>query len=92
MPTIRSAPIARPSRFRRLLERGIDGLRIAVAGGYFKRRSAEALAALDRVAAALASTATSRFPRPSAPAAAAYHHHRDRRRERCIWTAAHAAG
>jgi AtzE family amidohydrolase len=36
-----------------LLERGIDGLRIAVAGGYFKSRTAEAVAAVDRVAAAL---------------------------------------
>jgi len=36
-----------------LLERGTDGLRIAVADGYFKCRSAEPLAAIDRVAAAL---------------------------------------
>jgi len=36
-----------------LLERGADGLRIAVAVGYFKCRSAETLAAVDRVAAAL---------------------------------------
>ena len=36
-----------------LLERGAKGLRIAVAGGYFKPRSAEALQAIDRVAVAL---------------------------------------
>lgn len=36
-----------------VLERGIHGLRIAVAGGYFKCRTAEALYAVDRVAAAL---------------------------------------
>jgi 1-carboxybiuret hydrolase len=36
-----------------LLDRGIDGLRIAVAGGYFKCRTAEAVYAIDRVAAAL---------------------------------------
>jgi len=36
-----------------LLERGTDGLRIAVAGGYFRCRSAEPLAAIDCIAAAL---------------------------------------
>jgi aspartyl-tRNA(Asn)/glutamyl-tRNA(Gln) amidotransferase subunit A len=36
-----------------LLERGIDGLRIAVAGGYFKCKTAEAAAAVDRIASAL---------------------------------------
>ena len=36
-----------------LLKRGATGLRIAVAGGYFKPRSAEALQAIDRVAVAL---------------------------------------
>ena len=36
-----------------LLERGADGLHIAVAGGYFKPRSAEAVQAIDRVAVAL---------------------------------------
>src|SRR6185436_18661812 len=36
------------------LERGLGGLRIAVAGGYFRKGAApEALAALERVAAAL---------------------------------------
>ena len=36
-----------------LLKRGATGLRIAVAGGYFKPRSAETLQAIDRVAVAL---------------------------------------
>jgi 1-carboxybiuret hydrolase len=35
------------------LERGAAGLRIAVAGGYFKCRTAETVCAVDRVAAAL---------------------------------------
>jgi len=36
-----------------LLKRGAEGLRVAVAGGYFKCRTAEAIYAMDRVAAAL---------------------------------------
>jgi aspartyl-tRNA(Asn)/glutamyl-tRNA(Gln) amidotransferase subunit A len=36
-----------------LLRRGATGLRIAVAGGYFKPRGAETLQAIDRVAVAL---------------------------------------
>jgi AtzE family amidohydrolase len=36
-----------------VLDRGLDGLRIAVAGGYFKGRAAEPVYAIDRVAAAL---------------------------------------
>ena len=36
-----------------LLRRGATGLRIAIAGGYFKPRGAEALQAIDRVAVAL---------------------------------------
>jgi aspartyl-tRNA(Asn)/glutamyl-tRNA(Gln) amidotransferase subunit A len=36
-----------------LLRRGAAGLRIAIAGGYFKPRGAEALQAIDRVAVAL---------------------------------------
>ena len=36
-----------------LLDQGVDGLRIAVAGGYFKGRAAEPVYAIDRVAAAL---------------------------------------
>jgi AtzE family amidohydrolase len=36
-----------------ILEQGTGGLRVAVAGGYFKARTAEASQAIDRVAAAL---------------------------------------
>ena len=36
-----------------LLDRGVDGLRIAVAGGYFKGLAAEPVYAIDRVAVAL---------------------------------------
>ncbi len=36
-----------------LLDRGTEGLRIAVAGGYFKCRTAESVYAVDRVAVAL---------------------------------------
>src|ERR1700726_3047683 len=36
-----------------LLDRGTEGLRIAVAGGYFKGKTAEAVAAVDSVASAL---------------------------------------
>ena len=35
------------------LDKGTRGLRIAVAGGYFKGKTAEAVAAVDSVAAAL---------------------------------------
>jgi aspartyl-tRNA(Asn)/glutamyl-tRNA(Gln) amidotransferase subunit A len=35
------------------LDKGIDGLRVAVAGGYFKGKTAEAVAAVDSVASAL---------------------------------------
>ena len=35
------------------LDKGIEGLRVAVAGDYFKGHTGEALAAVDRVAAAL---------------------------------------
>ena len=52
------------------LERGIDGLRIAVAGGYFRKGAArEAHDALDLVAKALGARATRlKFPRRIAPA------------------------
>jgi AtzE family amidohydrolase len=36
-----------------LLDRGVDGLRVVVAGGYFKGRTPEVVNAVDRVAAAL---------------------------------------
>jgi 1-carboxybiuret hydrolase len=36
-----------------LLDKGVEGLRVAVAGGYFKARNAETVSAIDRVASAL---------------------------------------
>ena len=56
-----------------LLERGLDGLRIAVAGGYFKKGAfPEALAALDRVAKALGARNEIEIPEAARARAAAY--------------------
>jgi aspartyl-tRNA(Asn)/glutamyl-tRNA(Gln) amidotransferase subunit A len=55
------------------LERGVGGLRIATAGGYFKRgASPEALAALDRVARALGATREIEIPEAARARAAAF--------------------
>ena len=55
------------------LERGTSGLRIAVAGGYFKRgASPEALAAVERIAKALDATRVVEFPEAARARAAAY--------------------
>lgn len=55
------------------LHDGVDGLRIARAGGYFRvGASAEALAALDKVAAALGVTAEIELPEAGRARAAAY--------------------
>ena len=55
------------------LERGTSGLRIAIAGGYFKRgASPEALAAVERVAKALDATRVVEFPEAARARAAAY--------------------
>jgi len=54
-----------------LLDRGLDGLRIAVAGGYFKCKTAEALAAVDGVAAALGANRDIEFPQVERARAAA---------------------
>ena len=55
------------------LERGIDGLRIAVAGGYFRKGAfPEAGAALDRVARALNATTEIEIPEAARARAAAY--------------------
>ena len=61
-----------------LLDRGIDGLRIAVAGGYFKCRTAEAVYAIDRVAAALGANRDIEIPRSRTRALGRLHHHRER--------------
>ncbi len=55
-----------------LLDRGADGLRIAVAGGYFKCRSAEAVYAIDRVAAALGANRDVDIPQSERARSAAY--------------------
>ena len=55
------------------LDRGTDGLRIAVAGGYFKRgASAEALEAVSRIAKALGATREIEIPEAARARAAAY--------------------
>jgi 1-carboxybiuret hydrolase len=55
-----------------LLDRGIDGLRIAVAGGYFKCKSAETVNAVDRVAAALGANRDVDIPQAERARSAAY--------------------
>ncbi len=56
----------------RHLERGVDGLRIAVAGGYFKCKTAEALEAVDRVAAALGANRDIEIPQAERARSAAF--------------------
>jgi aspartyl-tRNA(Asn)/glutamyl-tRNA(Gln) amidotransferase subunit A len=55
-----------------LLERGVDGLRIAVAGGYFKCRTAEPVYAMDRVAAALGANRDIDIPQAERARSAAF--------------------
>jgi len=55
-----------------LLERGAAGLRIAVADGYFKCKSAETVYAVDRVAAALGANREISIPQAERARAAAY--------------------
>ncbi len=55
------------------IDKGIDGLRIAVAGGYFRERGEpQAFAAVDAVAAALGATRTVEIPEAARARAAAY--------------------
>ncbi len=54
------------------LQRGIEGLRIAVAGGYFKCRTAESVYAVDRVAAALGVNRDIEIPHAERARSAAY--------------------
>ncbi|MFG1465192.1 AtzE family amidohydrolase [Xanthobacter sp. DSM 24535] len=55
------------------LKRGIEGLRIAVAGGYFRQRAMpEALAAVDKVAQALDAMRTVDIPEAARARASAY--------------------
>jgi aspartyl-tRNA(Asn)/glutamyl-tRNA(Gln) amidotransferase subunit A len=55
-----------------LLDRGVEGLRIAVAGGYFKCRTAEAVYAVDSVAAALGVSRDIDIPQAERARSAAY--------------------
>jgi len=55
-----------------LLEQGAEGLRIAVAGGYFKSRGAEALQAIDRLAIALGVNREMDIPRAERARSAAF--------------------
>jgi 1-carboxybiuret hydrolase len=55
-----------------LLDRGADGLRVAVASGYFKCRNAEAVYAVDRVAAALGANRDIDIPEAQRARSAAY--------------------
>ena len=56
-----------------VLDHGIDGLRIAVAGGYFKRgASPEAIAAVARMAKALGATREIEIPEAGRARAAAF--------------------
>jgi aspartyl-tRNA(Asn)/glutamyl-tRNA(Gln) amidotransferase subunit A len=55
-----------------LLDRGVEDLRIAVAGGYFKGRNAEVVSAVDRVAAALGANRDIEIPQAERARAAAF--------------------
>jgi 1-carboxybiuret hydrolase len=55
-----------------LLHRGTEGLRVAVASGYFKSQTAEAVYAIDRVAAALGANRDIELPQPERARSAAF--------------------
>jgi aspartyl-tRNA(Asn)/glutamyl-tRNA(Gln) amidotransferase subunit A len=55
-----------------VLDRGVDGLRIAVAAGYFKCRTAEPVYAIDRVAAALGANRDIDIPQAERARSAAF--------------------
>jgi AtzE family amidohydrolase len=55
-----------------LLERGADGLRVAIAGGYFRTGEAQPQAALARVAAALGASEEIEFPQARRARSAAF--------------------
>src|SRR5580693_8522099 len=54
------------------LDKGIDGLRVAVAGGYFKGKTAEAVAAVDNVASALGANRDIDIPQAERARSAAF--------------------
>jgi 1-carboxybiuret hydrolase len=55
-----------------VLDRGLDRLRVAVAGGYFKCRAAEPVYAIDRIAAALGANRDIDIPEAERARSAAY--------------------
>ena len=55
-----------------VLDRGLAGLRVAVAGGYFKCRAAEPVYAIDRIAAALGANRDIEIPEAERARSAAY--------------------
>jgi 1-carboxybiuret hydrolase len=55
-----------------ILEQGTSGLRVAVAGGYFKAQTAEASQAIDRVAAALGANRDIEIPQAERARSAAF--------------------
>jgi aspartyl-tRNA(Asn)/glutamyl-tRNA(Gln) amidotransferase subunit A len=61
-----------PDRVTDLLERGVDGLRIAVAGGYFKGLDADPVYAIDRVAVSLGANRDIELPEVERARAAAF--------------------
>jgi aspartyl-tRNA(Asn)/glutamyl-tRNA(Gln) amidotransferase subunit A len=54
------------------LDKGIDGLRVAVAGGYFQGKTAEAVAAVDSVASALGANRDIDIPQAERARSAAF--------------------
>jgi AtzE family amidohydrolase len=54
------------------LDKGTDGLRVAVAGGYFKGKTAEAVAAVDSVASALGANCDIDIPQAERARSAAF--------------------
>ena len=73
IPTIRCARSGRPSRRSPLLDRGLDGLRIAVAGGYFKgARAGGGLTPSTALPRRSAPIATIEIPEAERARAAAY--------------------
>jgi AtzE family amidohydrolase len=61
-----------PEAVADVLDRGLDGLRIAVAGGYFKCRASESVYAIDRVAAALGANRDIEIPEVERARSAAF--------------------
>ena len=74
------------------LDRGIDGLRIAVAGGYFRKgASPEAREAMERVAGRSASAREIEIPEAERARVGGLRHHRDRGRRAASRSAAQRA-